>query len=164
MTFGGGYAMLPMLKRELCEKRRWVTEDEILDYYAVGQCTPGVIAVNAATFIGHKKKGFLGAVASTLGVIFPSIVIILLLATLLKEAGENEYVRHAFRGVSVAVCGLVTVTVHGLINKSVKGFTHMAVLLFSFLSVALFGFSPVYTLIGAALFGMIAFYLKTKRR
>ncbi|MBQ7645981.1 MAG: chromate transporter [Clostridia bacterium] len=163
MTFGGGYAMLPMLKRELCDKKKWVTEDEILDSYAVGQCTPGVIAVNAATLIGSKKKGILGAVASTLGVITPSIVIILLIASLISGFGNNEYVRHAFRGISVSVCGLVTVIIYDLINKSVKGYAHMAILLFSFFSVALLGLSPVYALLGSMAFGLTVYAVRSRR-
>ena len=79
-TFGGGYAMLPLIQREVVEKKHWATEEEIMDYYAVGQCTPGIIAVNTATFIGYYKKGIIGGIFATLGVIFPSIVIILLIA------------------------------------------------------------------------------------
>ena len=80
LTFGGGYAMLPMLQREVVEKRGWATEEELMDYYAIGQCTPGVIAVNTATFIGQKYRGDLGGIVCTLGVVFPSLIIISLLA------------------------------------------------------------------------------------
>ena len=76
VTFGGGYAMLPILQRDIVAKHKWATEDELLDYFAIGQCTPGVIAVNTATFVGYKNKGILGGIFATLGVVFPSIVII----------------------------------------------------------------------------------------
>ena len=84
-TFGGGYTMFPVIKRELIDNRGWITEDELMDYYAIGQCTPGVIAVNVATFVGKKFKGFWGSLFSTLGVIFPSIVIILIIAGFIKN-------------------------------------------------------------------------------
>ena len=85
MTFGGGIAMLPILENEIVERKKWATKEELLDYYAIGQCTPGIIAVNTATFIGYKKKGTVGGIAATLGVIFPSVVIILLIATLISK-------------------------------------------------------------------------------
>ena len=88
LTFGGGYAMLPLIQREIVENKKWSTEKEILDYYAVGQCTPGVIAVNTATFIGYKLKGIIGGIVATLGVIFPSIVIILIIATFLQNFAD----------------------------------------------------------------------------
>lgn len=92
MTFGGGAAMLPMLQRELVENRAWVTEEEIMDYYAVGQCTPGIIAINTATFVGYKKRGVLGGIFSTAGMVFPSFVIILLLAHLISAASSSSRV------------------------------------------------------------------------
>lgn len=119
MTFGGGYAMLPILTRELVEKRGWVTEEELTDYFAVGQCTPGVIAVNTATFVGTKRKGVLGGVFATLGVVFPSIVIISLLATLIYEFSDYSFVKHAFAGIRVAVCALILSSILKLFKKSV---------------------------------------------
>ena len=93
MTFGGGYAMLPILQREVCENKGWATEAELMDYYAIGQCTPGVIAVNTATFIGRKRAGFAGSVAATLGVVFPSFVIITVIAALIENFAELRWVR-----------------------------------------------------------------------
>ena len=92
MTFGGGYAMLPILQREIVEDRHWATEEELMDYYAVGQCTPGIIAVNTATFIGQKKAGIAGGIMATLGVVFPSIVIILLIASVLTHFADAPVV------------------------------------------------------------------------
>ena len=84
-TFGGGYAMLPIMQKELVEKKDWTTNEELLNYYAVGQCTPGIIAVNVSTFVGYQKKGILGSIFSTLGVVTPSIIIIILIASFLQN-------------------------------------------------------------------------------
>ena len=118
-TFGGGYAMLPMLQKEIVEKFGWVTEDELMDYYAIGQCTPGIIAVNTATFVGYKLKKLPGAIAATLGVITPSIIIITLIAAFLQNFAEFAVVRHAFNGIRAAVCVLVFNAVMKLAKKSV---------------------------------------------
>lgn len=118
LTFGGGLTMLPMLRHELEEKKGWVTEDEMLDYYAVGQCTPGIIAVNVATFVGFKRKGVLGAIFSTLGMVSPSVVIISILATFLDAFMSNQIVAHAIGGVKIVVCALMLNTVITLAKKS----------------------------------------------
>ena len=118
-TFGGGYAMLPMLQKEIVEKYGWVTEDELMDYYAIGQCTPGIIAVNTATFVGYKLKKVPGAIAATLGVIAPSIVIITLIAAFLQNFAELAVVKHAFNGIRAAVCVLIFNAVAKLAKKSV---------------------------------------------
>ena len=106
-TFGGGYAMLPALQREVVEKRSWATEEELTDYFAIGQCTPGVIAVNTATFVGQKQKGASGGVIATLGVVFPSIVIIMVIAAFLQNFAHLPAVVHAFNGVRACVCALI---------------------------------------------------------
>lgn len=117
-TFGGGYAMLPMLQREVVEKNQWATEDEIMDYYAIGQCTPGIIAVNTATFVGYKTKGIPGAIFATLGMITPSVIIITIIAAFLKNFAELEIVKHAFNGIRACVCVLILNAVTKLAQKS----------------------------------------------
>ncbi len=107
VTFGGGYAMLPILQRDIVSKHKWATEDELLDYFAIGQCTPGVIAVNTATFVGYKNKGILGSIFATLGVVFPSVVIITIITAFVKNYAEIEMVRHAFNGIRICVCVLI---------------------------------------------------------
>ena len=107
LTFGGGVAMLPMLERECVQRFGWVNNDELTDYFAIGQCTPGIIAVNTATFVGSKQRGALGAAVATLGVISPSIVIILIIAAVLNGFADNPYVIHAFAGIRAAVCALM---------------------------------------------------------
>lgn len=106
-TFGGGYAMLPILQREVVEKKGWATEEDLADYYAVGQCTPGVIAVNTATFVGCKLKGVFAGVTATLGVVFPSVVIITVIAAFLQHFMDIQWVAHAFAGIRAGVCALI---------------------------------------------------------
>ena len=120
MTFGGGYAMLPILQRELVEKKNWATEDELADYYAVGQCTPGIIAVNTATFVGSSQAGIPGGIVATLGLVFPSLVIIMVIAAFLKSFMHLEAVGHAFNGVRAAVTALILVSVIKLYKGAVK--------------------------------------------
>lgn len=120
LTFGGGLAMLPMLKRELVDHRNWITEEEILDMYAIGQCTPGIIAVNTATFVGYKKKGLIGGIVATLGMISPSVVIICLIASVLRKFIDLPVVLHAFAGIRVAVCAMMLQTVITMCKKGIK--------------------------------------------
>jgi len=120
MTFGGGYAMLPILQREVVENKKWATEDQLADYYAVGQCTPGVIAVNTATFVGSSQAGIAGGVIATLGVVFPSILIILAIAAFLSNFMHLAVVAHAFNGVRAGVTALILVSVIKLFKGAVK--------------------------------------------
>lgn len=120
LTFGGGLAMLPMLKRELTEDRRWVTEEEILDMYAIGQCTPGIIAVNTATYVGFKKAGIAGGIVATLGMISPSLLIICLVASILKNVFTVPIVEHALFGIRIAVCAMMLQTVITMAKAGVK--------------------------------------------
>jgi len=119
MTFGGGYAMLPILQREVVDNKKWAAEEELMDYFAIGQCTPGVIAVNTATFIGHKYKGILGAVAATVGVVFPSLLIISVLAGVIEAFSHLTWVQNAFGGIRVCVCVLICNAVVKLFKKAV---------------------------------------------
>ena len=119
MTFGGGYAMLPILQREVVDNKGWATEEELMDYFAIGQCTPGVIAVNTATFIGQKNKGVPGGILATLGVVFPSLVIISLLAGVITQFSHLDWVNHAFGGIRVCVCILILNAVVKLLKKAV---------------------------------------------
>ena len=118
-TFGGGYAMLPILQRELVEKRSWASEEELSDYFAIGPCTPGIIAVNTATFVGHKLKGPAGGVAATLGLVFPCLVIIMLIAAFLQNFAHLPVVVHAFNGVRACVCALILSSVLKLRKSTV---------------------------------------------
>ena len=156
-TFGGGYAMLPLLERECVEKKKWTTREELLDYFAIGQCTPGIIAVNTATFVGCKKKGFWGGLSATLGVVSPSIIIISLIAALLQNFAKIPAVINAFAGIRVAVCVLILNSVVKLWKSSVKDALTLGVFLAVFLlSVILTGENPILFVLAAALLGIAA--------
>lgn len=119
MTFGGGYAMLPILQREVVENKKWAEEEELMDYFAIGQCTPGVIAVNTATFIGQRIKGLLGGVVATVGVVFPSLLIISALAGVIEAFSHLVWVQNAFGGIRVCVCVLICNAVVKLFKKAI---------------------------------------------
>ncbi len=126
-TFGGGYAMLPLLKDEIVRKRRYLTEEELLDLYSIGQCTPGIIAVNVATFIGFQQKGIKGAIATTIGMIMPSLIIIVSLATVLKNFIDNRYVAYAFAGIRICVVALIADIIYDLARKNIKDYFGMII-------------------------------------
>ncbi len=155
LTFGGGYAMLPMLQREVVERRGWITEEEILDCYAIGQCTPGVIAVNTATFVGFRQKGVWGAIVATLGVITPSLFIITVLAKVIRRFSDFTIVKHAFAGIRVAVCVLVGQAVVRLWRKGVHGAKGIAIFALSLVLSVLFGVSAVWIVASALFIGLV---------
>lgn len=117
-TFGGGLTMLPMLKKEVIEKNGWLTEEELLDCYAIGQCTPGIIAVNTATFVGYKEKGVMGGIIATAGMVSPSFLIITLIASFLSNLMDFAWVGHALMGIRGGVCALMLNTVLTMAKKS----------------------------------------------
>jgi len=160
-TFGGGYAMLPMIQKEVVEKNRWATEEEVLDYYAIGQCTPGIIAINTATFIGFKQKGIPGAIAATMGMVFPSLVIITTIAMFFKEFQDLTVVRHAFGGIRVAVAALIANTVLKLLKSSVKDWLGILISCVSFITVAFLDISPIIAVVISAVLGIIAKTFRT---
>ena len=162
-TFGGGYAMLPMLQREVVNKYHWATDEELLDCYAIGQCTPGVIAVNTATYVGYRRRGVLGGIVTTLGVISPSLIIIMTIAIALSPFMSNPYVGRAFAGIRVAVCALVTASVIKLAKKSVKDIPGIALCVAAFVVVAILGASPIWVTLGAALCGLILGRVREKK-
>ena len=144
-TFGGGYAMLPILQRELVEKKGWATEEELSDYFAIGQCTPGIIAVNTATFVGHSRRGAIGGVVATLGLVFPCLVIIMLIAAFLQNFADLPAVVHAFNGVRACVCALILSSVLKLRRNTVID-APTAVIFVLVLALAVVGnFAPIPT-------------------
>ncbi|MEE1167272.1 MAG: chromate transporter [Treponema sp.] len=162
LTFGGGYAMLPMMQGELVDSKKWITEEELLDYYAVGQSTPGIIAVNVATFVGYKQKGILGGIVATLGIITPSIFIITLLAGLINSIDDMPLVKKAMKGINVAVCALITDATLNFIKKTSKGVFSVFLLLLSF-SLMYFLNIPSYCIIlGATVLGILIHFIGKK--
>ena len=154
VTFGGGYAMLPLIQRTIVENKAWATEEEILDYYAIGQCTPGIIAVNTATFVGYKQGGILGGIFATAGMVFPSLVIISLIAAFLENFADNPYVIHAFNGIRVCVGVLILNAVIKLWKGAVKDKIGIVVALAVFLLSAFTKISPVILVVLAGLTGL----------
>ena len=143
VNFGGGYSMLPLLERDLVDNRGWKTTDDLADYFAIGQCTPGLIALNVSTFIGYKKKGVLGALAATLGFVTIPIIIILVIATFLQGFADLPVVQNAFAGIRVCVCVLILNAVQRLWKKSIVDHVSLAMYIVIFLMTALSGVLPV---------------------
>jgi len=162
LTFGGGYAMLPMIEREVVVKNKWATVEEIMDYFAISQCTPGVIAVNTATFIGYKNKGITGGIVATLGVITPSIIIISLIATILQRIYENPVVQSAFAGIGVAVCAVLVQAFLKIAKVGVIDKVSFIVAAAAFLLSFAFGISTIVIIIAAGIFGAVYMALKEK--
>lgn len=163
-TFGGGYAMLPLIQREIVDRQQWATEEEVIDYFTISQITPGVIAVNTATFIGYKKAGIIGGIAATLGVIFPSVVIINIIVAFLSNFADLPMVIHAFNGIRACVCVLILIAVYNMAKKSVVDIFSAII----FVGIAILAFlkltSPVILVLGAGLFGIIIQLIKAKRQ
>ena len=155
MTFGGGYAMIPFLERELVEKRGWTTSEQLMDYYAVGQCTPGIIAVNTATFIGQSMAGNLGGIVATLGMVFPSLVIISVIAGVLTNFADLAVVKSAFAGIRVCVCVLIFNAVVKLWKGAVPDKAALALCLAVFVLSVFFDISPVLFVILCAAAGIL---------
>lgn len=162
-TFGGGYAMLPMLEREIVEKNNWATNDEILDYYAIGQCTPGIIAVNVSTFIGYKIHGILGAIFSTLGLITPSFIIITLIASILNNIPETDIVIHIFNGIQLVVLALVLNSITKIWNGSIKDILSFSIFLVVIILSLIFNVSPTFGVITAALLGLLIKFIGERK-
>lgn len=155
LTFGGGYAMLPMLQKEVVEKYHWATEEELVDYFAIGQCTPGVIAVNTATFVGQKQRGPIGGIFATLGVVSPSLVIISVIAAFIGNFAHLAVVQNAFAGIRVCVCVLIFNAVLKLWKKSVTDKLGMVIFLAVFLGSVLLDLSPVIYVLLAGVAGVV---------
>ena len=154
-TFGGGYAMLPLLQRELVDNKKWITEEQLMDYFAIGQCTPGVIAVNTSTFVGYNRKGVLGGIFATLGMIFPSIVIISIISAFLTNFSDIPAVQHALAGVRICVCVLV---VQAVIKFAKKAFVDKLCIAIFIIVLALSVLTEIPTaliIIAAAIFGAL---------
>lgn len=154
-SIGGGYVMLPMLKRELIEQRGWLTDEELLNYYAIGQSTPGIIAINTATFVGYQRAGILGAVISVLGMVTPSLVIIMSIAAFFSWFQQWPLVQKALAGMRIAVSMLLVYMVYELIRKAVTDWLGVILAITAFVVVAIFGVSPVAVVLGSAVVGLL---------
>lgn len=147
--------MLPIIQKEVVEKKEWVTDEEIIDYYAIGQCTPGVIAVNTATFIGYKRKGIIGGIIATMGVVTPPLITITIIATFFQHFEHYEIVQHAFGGMRIGVVALIVNIVLGMFKQTVKDRMGLVIFVSAFIFMAFTTFSPIIVVIISALLGIL---------
>ena len=161
-TFGGGYVIVPVLERELIKKRGWITMDEVLDFFTIAQITPGVIAVNIATFVGCKRKGFFGGLIATLGLVLPGVSLMLILSIFVSHFAEYAIVQHAFAGIRLAVCALIIHTTIKLVKGFWKNYQSIIIAVIAFVLTAVFNISPVFIILGAGLAGFLLYLPKRK--
>ncbi len=164
VTFGGGLAMMPIMQRELIEKRGWVTEDELIDYFAIGQSTPGIIAVNVATFIGYKKLGWLGGIIGTIGVVTPSWVIIMLLAGAISSVDQYPLAQKALKGINVAVAALLTSVIVKFSKKTIKNIWNALFMLLAFALIYFFKVQSVWIILTSLIIGCLLTLYKQKKQ
>lgn len=162
-TFGGGLAMLPVLERELVRKRGWMTAAELVDYYAIGQVTPGIIAVNVATFVGHKRRGIPGAVIATAGMVTPSVIVITLLAMFLDSFSDVEIVQRALRGINVVVACLLVSAVWNVGKKTVFDWVTAAVAVASFAVIVILDAPAIAVVVSSAILGLLVRFRDWRR-
>ncbi|MGN0570446.1 MAG: chromate transporter [Candidatus Fimenecus sp.] len=154
MTFGGGLTMLPLLTREIVEKKKWASEEQLLDYYAVGQCTPGIIAVNTATFIGYSQAGIAGGIFATIGMVTPSVIIIIAVAAALQQFMDYPVVASALMGIRAVVCALLSHTVITLAKKSLVDIVTAMIFIIGFVLCFIFDITPILVVIVGAIIGI----------
>ncbi len=162
ITFGGGYAMLPFLEREICDKKNWITSDDLFDFYALGQCTPGIIAINVSTYIGYDKRGLLGAIFGSIGIIAPSVIIITVISALFMNFQSNVYVIAAISGIKVVVCAIMTHTIYKLVKKSIVDKATFVLFLLALVALFLFNVNIIILIICSIILGI--FIRKIQRK
>ena len=162
-TFGGGYAMIPLIQKETVENKKWISDDDILEIIAIAESTPGPIAINSATFVGYRTAGVLGAMLATLGVVLPSFVIITLISFVLTQFQELRAVQYAFYGIRAGVLALIVKAFVSMYKKCPKGIVSYIVMVFAFVCAAIFDLNVMVVIICSAVFGLIT-TLVNKRR
>lgn len=162
-TFGGGYAMIPLIQKEVVDNKKWISDEDILDIVAIAESTPGPIAINAATFVGYKVKGFWGAFFATLGTVIPSFVIILIISLVLREFGEIKVVRYAFNGIRAGVLALLIKALVTMYKKVKKNKVSYIVMALSFVFAAFVKIKVIYVIIGCAVFGLLTSFIAERR-
>ena len=155
-TFGGGYAMIPLIQKETVENRKWITDDDILEIIAIAESTPGPVAINSATFVGYRTAGVLGSLCATLGVVLPSFIIILAISGVLRQFQDVEAVRFAFQGIRAGVLALLCKALWGMYKKNKKNWASYTVMAASFLLTAILDVSVLPVLAGCAVFGLVS--------
>lgn len=162
-TFGGGLAMMPIMQRELIEKRGWLTEEELIDYFAIGQSTPGIIAVNVATFVGYKRLGWFGGIIGTIGVVTPSWVIIMLLAGVISSVDKYPLAQKALRGINVAVAALLTSVIVKFSKKTIKTIWNAVFMLLAFALIYFLKVQSVWIIIASLIIGSLLTLYRQKK-
>ncbi|UTC49763.1 chromate transporter [Treponema sp. OMZ 855] len=163
-TFGGGMSMLPMLQKELVESKKWLTEEEILNYFAIGQCTPGIIAVNVATFCGYKRAGLSGAIVSTIGIVCPSWIVITLIAGSISRFSDIVWIQRAMKGVYVAVAALLARAVFTFGKKIITDFVTAGIAAGAFLAMSVWNISGILIVLAAGIIGFCAQIIRNGKR
>ncbi len=154
-TFGGGYAMIPFIQKEIVEKNGWITDEEILDMFAIAEATPGVIAVNTATFVGYKISGFFGSLFATIGVVLPSFLIILLIAYFIKDFLSIKLIAYAFKGIRAGVIVLIIGAIRKFSKKNDINIFNIALLIIAFLVSAFTKVNTILILLCALILGVV---------
>ena len=163
MTFGGGYAMLPILQREVVENKGWATDEELVDYFAIGQCTPGIIAVNTATFVGYRIGGFWGALFATVGIVLPSFFVILAISYVLQEFSHIKAIQYAFFGIRAGVLALILQALFSISRQTKLDILSWIIMGAAFILVAFLGVDTLIVILGCALFGVISSAIRMRR-
>ncbi len=154
-TFGGGYAMIPLISEETVNKRKWISEEDILDIIAIAESTPGPIAINSATFVGYRVAGFWGAFFATLGVVTPSFIIILIISYVLEEFKNIKAVQYAFSGIRAGVLALIIKAVYKMYTACPKGIFYYIIMVLAFILVAFLKLPVIYCIIAFGIIGLI---------
>lgn len=162
-TFGGGYAMIPLIQKEVTEKRKWLTDGDILDIVAIAESTPGPIAINSATFVGYKVGGFFGAFCATLGVVLPSVVIILAISLVLRQFQENRVVQYAFTGIRAGVLALILKAFWSMYRQCPKNPVAYCVAAGAFVAAAILDVNILVIIICCALVGLVSASIAERR-
>lgn len=162
-TFGGGLAMMPMMQRELITKKKWITEEELLDYYAIGQSTPGIVAVNVSTFVGYKQLGSFGGVIATLGMITPSLIVIMVLAIFINSISDIPLAQKALKGINVAVAALLTTVIINFAKKTIKNWWNFLLMIAAFILVFFFKIPSFILILFAILLGVVNTFIALKK-
>ncbi len=162
-TFGGGYAMIPLIQHEAVEKNGWISDDDILEIVAIAESTPGPIAINSATFVGYRTAGVLGSALATFGVVLPSFVVITLIAMVLKEFGDIQAVQYAFSGIRVGVLALLAKALIGMFKKSPKGWAAYVAMAAAFVITSFTNIHVLFVIAGCAVFGLVTSLLAERR-
>lgn len=162
-TFGGGYAMIPLIQREVVDNHGWIKSEEVDDIFAICQSVPGSIAVNAATFVGYKVAGALGAFFATIGVVMPSFVVIFIISGLMRQFSELRVVRFAFAGIRAGVLALILSALVSMYRQSPRGVVYYIIMAIAFLGAAFISGSTIYIIVGAAVVGLVMTFIAGRR-